>query len=185
MQMDTLETLSLKMGNDDPEELDFIKRVNALLSPEHEHEFEPDSEYEAEPTPTTGGETPYQESMVGTPYTPYSEAESTPQHHHHQQEDYSEVELDNSENHSLEHLILVMESKIMRKFAELETKLNSFSLKQMKRKRTGYNRCKALNRKGEVCNGYVCKNKSKHLCYAHYVLIDKKKENASYLYCKK
>jgi hypothetical protein len=75
-----------------------------------------------------------------------------------------------------------MESKLLRRFDDLETKLNSFSLKQMKRKRTGCNRCKALNRKGEICNGYVCKNKSKHLCYAHYVLMDKEKEKANYLY---
>ena len=95
---------------------------------------------------------------------------------------YTEV---TSAQDCLEHLLLVMESKIMRKFEELEAKLNSFSLKQMKRKRTGSSRCKALNRKGEICNGYVCKNKSRHLCYAHYVLIDKQKENAGYLYSKK
>lgn len=89
------------------------------------------------------------------------------------------------EQQCIEHLILVMESKIMRRFDDLETKLNSFSLKQMKRKRTGSNRCKALNRKGEICNGYVCKNKSKHLCYAHYVLMDKQKEKANYLYSRK
>lgn len=89
------------------------------------------------------------------------------------------------EQQCIEHLILVMESKIMRRFDDLEAKLNSFSLKQMKRKRTGSNRCKALNRKGEICNGYVCKNKSKHLCYAHYVLMDKQKEKANYLYSRK
>jgi len=85
----------------------------------------------------------------------------------------------------LEHLLLMMESKLLKKFDDMEAKLNSFSLKQMKRKRTGSNRCKNLNRKGEMCNGYICKNKSKYLCYAHYVLMDKKKEEAGYLYSKK
>jgi hypothetical protein len=91
----------------------------------------------------------------------------------------------NSTFECLEHLILMMEAKLMKKFDDMESKLNSFSLKQMKRKRTGTNRCKNLNRKGEMCNGYVCKNKSKYLCYAHYVLMDKKKEEAGYLYSKK
>jgi hypothetical protein len=85
----------------------------------------------------------------------------------------------------LEQLMLVLESKIMRKFTDLENRLNSFSLRQLKRKRTITNRCRALNRRGETCNGYVCKNKSKHLCYAHYVLVDKERNNASYLYSKK
>ena len=98
---------------------------------------------------------------------------------------YSTTTSQDLEQQCLEHLILVMEAKLLRRFDDLEAKLNSFSLKQMKRKRTGSNRCKALNRKGEVCNGYVCKNKSKHLCYAHYVLMDKQKEKANYLYSRK
>jgi len=98
---------------------------------------------------------------------------------------YSTTTSQDLEQQCLEHLILVMETKLLRRFDDLEAKLNSFSLKQMKRKRTGSNRCKALNRKGEVCNGYVCKNKSKHLCYAHYVLMDKQKEKANYLYSRK
>jgi len=148
--MDTLEALSQNLVSD-PEELEFIQRLNELLAPE---------------TPNTPcGSTPCE-----TPVHYYTESEN-------EQEDH--------EQHSLEHLILVLETKIMRRFTDMENKLNSFSLKQMKRKRTGSNRCKALNRKGEVCNGYVCKNKSKHLCYAHYVLIDKQKESASYLYSRK
>lgn len=102
-----------------------------------------------------------------------------------QQEYHYERQHHQNPEEELEHLMLVMESKIMRRFNDLETKLNSFSFKQMKRKRTGNNRCKSLNRKGQLCNGYVCKNKSKHLCYAHYVLIDKQKEKANYLYSKK
>jgi len=98
---------------------------------------------------------------------------------------YTETNTNNSTFECLEHLILMMEAKLMKKFDDMESKLNSFSLKQMKRKRTGNNRCKNLNRKGEMCNGYVCKNKSKYLCYAHYVLMDKKKEEAGYLYSKK
>lgn len=143
--MDTLEPPNLNIS--DQEELEFIQRLNELLTPEHPL-----------PSPTT-------------PYSPYPDSTYT--------------EPTDPDQHCLEHLILVMESKIMRRFTDLENKLNSFSLKQMKRKRTGSNRCKALNRKGEICNGYVCKNKSKHLCYAHYVLIDKQKENASYLYSRK
>lgn len=150
--MDTLEALNQDLISD-PEELEFIQRLNELLAPE---------------TPNT----PHGSTPSSTPNYYYPESET-------------EQEEVNHEHHSLEHLILVLETKIMRRFMDMENKLNSFSLKQMKRKRTGSNRCKALNRKGEVCNGYVCKNKSKHLCYAHYVLIDKQKENASYLYSRK
>jgi len=116
--------------------------------------------------------------------TPYHNTFSeTPEHEEPQTPYHQPIPQEPEEE--LEHLMLVMESKIMRRFNDLEAKLNSFSFKQMKRKRTGANRCKALNRKGQVCNGYVCKNKSKHLCYAHYVLIDKQKERANYLYSKK
>ena len=81
-----------------------------------------------------------------------------------------------------EHLLMVSESRLIKKIEDLEKKIDSFSFKQVKRKRTVVNRCKALNRKGETCNGFCCKNKSSHLCYAHYVLLNKHKEQASYLY---
>lgn len=84
-----------------------------------------------------------------------------------------------------DHLLLAIETKLMRRFDELEKKINSFSLKQLKRNRTPKNRCKASNRKGENCNGYICKRRSGHLCYAHFVLYDQNKKESAYLYSKK
>jgi hypothetical protein len=83
-----------------------------------------------------------------------------------------------------EELLSILENKIMARFDKMEKQIASFSLKQIKRKRTNENRCKAVNRKGEMCNGFCCKRKSTNLCYAHYVLLSQKSKS-NYLYSKK
>jgi hypothetical protein len=83
---------------------------------------------------------------------------------------------------NLHHMVVIMETRLEKKMDSILAKLDNFAIKSFKRKRTPQNRCQALNRKGETCNGYICKGKSKHLCYAHYVIITKKLEESKYLY---
>lgn len=95
-----------------------------------------------------------------------------------------EVQIDalNVEMRNLEHLNIITEHKLSKKIDDVFKRLDSFALKGCRRKRTFANRCQALNRKGESCNGYICKEKSKHLCYAHYVIVNQKIEQSGYLY---
>lgn len=87
-----------------------------------------------------------------------------------------------AEANDTEQLIMLSEKRILKRLDELENKINSFPLKQVKRRRTQKNRCQSLNRKGEMCNGFCCTSKSSYLCYAHYVLLNKQKRESSYLY---
>lgn len=53
---------------------------------------------------------------------------------------------------------------------EMATGLTNFDLKKAKKNRTLVNRCTYVNRRNEMCRGYICKVKGSQLCYAHHVL---------------
>lgn len=69
--------------------------------------------------------------------------------------------------HVIEMLVLLTEK--MDKYFEIVINLiHSIDIRKIKRKRTIRNRCRHMNRHGQQCKGYWCKQ-SKNLCYAHYI----------------
>ncbi len=83
---------------------------------------------------------------------------------------------------TLQHLCVINQARLEKKMDDILSKLDSFAIKQFKRKRTNLNRCHDMNRKAENCNGYICKKRSDRLCFAHYVIVNRRLQESRYLY---
>ena len=60
---------------------------------------------------------------------------------------------------------------------EMKENFKSIDFKRVKKNRTGDNRCHFLNKRGENCQGYICKVIGSNLCYAHHILASAPKDS--------
>lgn len=77
--------------------------------------------------------------------------------------------------------LYVINNKIDNLREEFMETIKSIDIKKIKKNRTPHNRCNYINRKGERCKGYFCKE-SKSLCYAHHNIVKRTLKKTHFLY---